>query len=107
MIILFCFNSLLYSFITSLSALMEVISKCVISRFCHDVALLIPIYAWLLSKIDISNNIVAWGNVRPCVLWTVRANAFCKGNWVCLAGEYSGFLLYHNVDHFADHLIFF
>jgi hypothetical protein len=39
-------------------------------------------YAWPCANICSSKGTVMWGRVSPWVLWTVRANAFCRGNWV-------------------------
>ena len=43
-------------------------------------------YAWPAENIWLSRDKDTSGNVNPCVLCTVRANAFCKGNWHLLAG---------------------
>ena len=83
--VLFSSCNLSYSLITLLSALIEDRSKYVISRCCYDVALLMATYDWPHANIEVSNETVVCGNVKPCVLWTVSENAFCKGNCVRLA----------------------
>ena len=43
-------------------------------------------YAWPAENIWLSRDKDTSGKVNPCVLCTVRANAFCKGNWHLLDG---------------------
>ena len=48
--------------------------------------LLSATYAWPAENIWLSRDKDTSGKVNSCVLCTVRANAFCKGNWHLFAG---------------------
>jgi len=71
-----------YSSTMLLSVINASLCKESMLRFSHVGQRLIATYAWPAENILLSSVRVTFARVRPCVLWTVNANEFCRGNCV-------------------------